>query len=66
MKKIVYIIFLFILFSCEKKSNSTSNSSSNNGSGNCSSTQCTATASSTNQRCQNMTTNCAGLCHVHD
>ena len=61
MKKIAYLILITVLFSCEKKSNTTNTTNSN-----CTSTQCTATASSTGQRCQNMTTNCAGLCHVHD
>lgn len=63
MKKLIVIsAFALTLFSCEKSSNSSSNTSS----GTCASTQCTATAVSTGQRCQNMTTNCAGLCHVHD
>lgn len=58
MKKAIYLLLLMSFFSCEKKTTSSGK--------NCSSTQCTATASSTGNRCQNMTTNCAGLCYVHD
>lgn len=47
--------------SCSKDSVEPSSSTSNG----CASVQCSATASSTGQRCQNMTTNCNGRCYAH-
>jgi len=65
MKKTLIFLFIIIsLINCKKKENTTTTSS--NSSSTCTSTQCTAIASSTNQRCQNMTTNCVGLCYLHD
>jgi hypothetical protein len=66
MKKITLLIFLIItsFIGCDKKDDS--QPKTQQSSNTCVSSQCVATATSTGNRCKNMTTNCVSLCHTHN
>ncbi len=79
MKKLIFVfsILSLTLLSCEKEVisplvNTNTNSGESDGgyhggsTGGCPTVQCHATAVSTGQRCQRMTTNCSGYCWQHD
>lgn len=64
MKRILIIVIAIIgiSISCCKKDNKPVD----DGSGVCAPSQCIATDLSTGDRCQLTTTNCSGLCEVHN